>query len=106
MYFYLFAFLALFHIWRQIQWKFLCKPDFSGKVVLITGGSSGIGEELCKQCIRYNASKVVIAARNMTELERVKQESGDPTRVDIVQIDLSKPREVLAKLQSYFKDNK
>lgn len=53
----------------------------------------------------YGAKKVIICARNMTELERVKNDSGDPKRVDIVQIDLSKPREVLQNLETYFKDN-
>jgi short-subunit dehydrogenase involved in D-alanine esterification of teichoic acids len=56
----------------------LAKLDFTGKTILITGGSSGIGEHLCKRLIELNAKNVIITARNRTELERVKRESKDP----------------------------
>ena len=41
---------------------------------------------------------MIIAARRLEELERVKRESGAPEKVSIIQIDLNKPREVLEKL--------
>ena len=40
------------------------------KVFIVTGASSGIGEELCKQ-LSASGSTVVCAARRLDELERV-----------------------------------
>lgn len=40
-----------------LHWQFVkAKPNFTGKVVLITGGSSGIGEQLCKRFIELGAA--------------------------------------------------
>lgn len=50
--------IALLLVWlavRQIRW-YLNKPDFKGKTVLITGGSSGIGESLCYEMLKLGAS--------------------------------------------------
>ena len=92
--------IVVYHLYRQIRW-ILCKPDFTGKVVFITGGSSGIGEALCKRFIELNAKTVIIAARNRAELERVKSECKDPSRVLIMEMDLNKPEQVLKQAQEY-----
>jgi dehydrogenase/reductase SDR family protein 7 len=47
--------------------------EYSGKVIWITGASSGIGEALAKELIRVNA-KLVLSARRGNELERVKKD--------------------------------
>jgi len=49
--------------------------SFSGKVVWVTGASSGIGEALVKAFAKEGA-KVVLSARREDELQRVKKESG------------------------------
>jgi NADP-dependent 3-hydroxy acid dehydrogenase YdfG len=49
--------------------------------VLITGGSSGIGEQMAKDFVRKGASKVIIAARRVAEMERVKRECERPEAV-------------------------
>jgi FlaA1/EpsC-like NDP-sugar epimerase len=62
--------IVLLFVWfavRQIRW-FLNKPDFKGKTVLITGGSSGIGESLCYEMLKLGASEIIIAARRTKEL--------------------------------------
>ncbi len=48
---------------------------FQGKVVWVTGASSGIGEAMVKEFAKEGA-KVVLSARNEAELQRVKQEAG------------------------------
>ncbi|CDW76091.1 short-chain dehydrogenase [Stylonychia lemnae] len=75
------------------------KLDFSGKIVLITGGSSGIGEELAKRFVELNAEKVIITARRLNELERVKSECKDPSKVIVMEMDLSKPEQCLQQIK-------
>ena len=60
--------------YRYYDWYYLIKPDFFNKTIFITGASSGIGEELAKQLVVLRAKKVIIAARRLNELERVKSE--------------------------------
>lgn len=61
---------------------------FSGKVIWITGASSGIGEELSKQLAKQKA-KLILSARRIPELERVQQECLQyTTDVAILQVDL------------------
>jgi len=43
-----------------------------GKIVWVTGASSGIGEYIAKEFAKYGA-KLVLTARNESELQRVKQ---------------------------------
>ncbi|XP_034662634.1 dehydrogenase/reductase SDR family protein 7-like [Drosophila subobscura] len=64
--------LALFNIWQRFRaQKF--RNQLAGKVVLITGASSGVGEALAH--VFYSAGcKVILAARRTLELERVKKD--------------------------------
>lgn len=71
---YLLVLFAIYHLIKRIHWDYFVKPSFDGKVVFITGASSGIGEELAKQFVKLNAKTVIIAARRVAELERVKKE--------------------------------
>lgn len=64
---------------------------FFGKVVFISGGSSGIGEQLAKDFVNLGAKKVIIAARRVDELKRVQSACKYPERVQVVQLDLSNP---------------
>jgi NADP-dependent 3-hydroxy acid dehydrogenase YdfG len=75
--------LGLKKIRRALKWM-QAKPRFDGKVVFITGGSSGIGEQLCKRFVQLGAKHVVIAARRVSELERVKKESDHPDKVSFI----------------------
>ena len=53
----------------------ILKADsFLNKTIFITGASSGIGECLAKQFSKYGAHKLILSARRINELERVKQE--------------------------------
>ena len=70
---YLILFAVVYHLFQNFKWKGI-KPSFEGKTVLITGASSGIGEELAKQFVKLRASKVILASRRISELQRVKDE--------------------------------
>jgi dehydrogenase/reductase SDR family member 7B len=61
---------------------------FSGKVIWITGASSGIGEALTYALSRAGAH-VIISARRESELQRVKSACYVPQAIDIVTMDLS-----------------
>ncbi|XP_005179941.2 dehydrogenase/reductase SDR family protein 7-like [Musca domestica] len=64
--------LVLINLWRRslVAKQRKCLP---GKVVLITGASSGLGEALAH--VFYKAGcKVILAARRLNELERVKKD--------------------------------
>jgi len=66
----LFVLLTSFIIHRKIRVPFL---HLAGKHVVITGGSSGIGLEIAKECIRQGAD-VTIIARNVEKLIEATQE--------------------------------
>ncbi|XP_031572268.1 dehydrogenase/reductase SDR family member 7-like [Actinia tenebrosa] len=52
------------------------KSQFYGRVAWITGASSGIGENLAYELVKCGC-KLVLSARRMEELERVKRKCGE-----------------------------
>src|SRR5438270_14010439 len=69
--------------------------DFSGKVVLVTGSSRGIGAELIKAFGKRGAHCVVNyvvdpAGQNKSDVEKVANELKDPL---VVECDVTKPDE-------------
>ena len=106
--------VILYHAFRHYQW-YNTKPDFFNKIVFITGASSGIGEELAKAMIKLRAKKVIIAARRLNELERVKSEcefkkieqdgQSYQQTMDVVQLDLGDPDACLKFAEGFSKSN-
>ncbi|MGH8444071.1 MAG: SDR family oxidoreductase [Solimonas sp.] len=62
--------------------------DIAGKTVWITGASSGIGEAMAVLASRRGA-KLVLSARRVEELERVRAACADPARVAVLPLDLT-----------------
>lgn len=64
--------LVFLNLWRR---SLIAKERkrLPGKVVLITGASSGLGEALANAFYKAGC-KVILAARRVEELERVKKE--------------------------------
>lgn len=54
--------------------------QLNGKVVWITGASSGIGEGLAYALAKKNC-KLILSARNIAELERVRQKCNAETKI-------------------------
>ena len=70
--------------------------DIKGKVVIVTGASSGIGEATARQFGREGA-KVVLAARRVDRLEALAKEinsMGTGAETLVVQADLSKLEDI------------
>lgn len=70
--------------------------DPKGKVVIVTGASSGIGESTARQFGREGA-KIVLAARRVDRLEAVAKEIADMgtgAEVSVVAADLSKLEDI------------
>ena len=51
--------------------------ELAGKVVVVTGGASGIGEALCRRFADEHAERVVVADRDARGAERVAESIGE-----------------------------
>jgi dehydrogenase/reductase SDR family protein 7B len=70
------------------------KKLFSGKIVWITGASSGIGEALVYEFIR-NGARAIISSNDVAGLERVRNKCGErSSNVSVVPFDLSETSEI------------
>jgi NAD(P)-dependent dehydrogenase (short-subunit alcohol dehydrogenase family) len=78
-------------------------PDLDGKVVVVTGGTDGVGRALVEQLARLHAT-VVFTARNRAKGERVRSEIVSATGHDDVRMvvldlaDLASVRSVAAQI--------
>ncbi len=68
---------------------------FKGKVIWITGASSGIGEALSLEFAR-GGSRLILSARREAELHRVADLCRDAESVTILPLDLSRPETMAA----------
>ncbi len=65
------------------------KMQINNKIVWITGASSGIGEALCYELVKYDC-KLIISSRRTNELERVKEQCNTASsNVKILPLDLA-----------------
>ena len=78
-------------IWRFIQFIYRRnkKLNFNHRIILITGASSGIGEEYSIKLSQYENTKLILLSNEMTELIRVKMLCKHPENVTVYDIDLS-----------------
>ncbi len=70
---------------------------FENKVVWITGASSGIGEALA-YAFSAEGARLVLSARTVEKLEKVKQSCAFPDRIRVLPIDLSQSEGFEAKV--------
>ena len=67
--------------------------EFAGKTVMVTGGSQGIGLEICRQYAEMGAT-VIMVARNAEKLEAAKDSIVNNANVHIYPCDLSVESEI------------
>lgn len=85
--------LGLLWLYRKLRRR-QALASLHGKVVLITGASSGIGEA-CAHAFHQVGCKVILTARRLNELERVKTEiiaqstKGKTDAPKVLQLDVS-----------------
>ncbi|KAF2136924.1 uncharacterized protein K452DRAFT_312736 [Aplosporella prunicola CBS 121167] len=81
-------------------------PDLSGKVILITGGTSGIGLTSVHLLAPHKPSHIYFTGRNATAAESVisaAQVSAPTVPVTFIPLDLAGPRtEIRATLAPHF----
>ncbi|KAL9068304.1 MAG: hypothetical protein Q9157_006554 [Trypethelium eluteriae] len=73
-------------------------PDLSGKVILVTGGNSGLGKETIVALAKHKPNKIYLAARNVSKAQAAvkdieKRIPGAPT--SILEFDLSSLHSVM-----------
>ncbi|MFN7655358.1 MAG: SDR family NAD(P)-dependent oxidoreductase [Cyclobacteriaceae bacterium] len=66
---------------------------FEGKIVLITGASSGIGEALAYELSKHRA-KLILSARRLDFLDKVRDSCANPDLIKCMQFDVTRLEEV------------
>ncbi|KAH0543186.1 hypothetical protein FGG08_002447 [Glutinoglossum americanum] len=67
-------------------------PDLTGRVILVTGGNTGIGKETVLRLAEHSPSRIYLAARNATKAEAAIQEIKDAVsgaQIEFLEVDLS-----------------
>ncbi|EJF62090.1 NAD(P)-binding protein [Dichomitus squalens LYAD-421 SS1] len=84
------------------EWSVDQIPDLSGKVIIVTGGNTGIGKETVKALLNHNA-KVYIAGRNPQRvneaIEDLKKETGKEAL--FLQVDLGDLTTIQPAVESF-----
>lgn len=70
----------------------------AGKIIWITGASSGIGETLAYELNRQGA-RLLLSARRTEELERVKSKCPRPEQVQLLPLNLAKADALAGKVE-------
>ncbi|KAI0809191.1 NAD-P-binding protein [Irpex lacteus] len=82
-------------------------PDLTGKVVIVTGGNTGIGKETVKALLTKNA-KVYIATRSkeksLSAIEELRKETGNEAL--FLPLDLADLKSVKASAEEFLKKEK
>jgi len=97
--------LCLLRTWRSRSWAAVSRVAhltdklLTGQVILVTGGTTGLGYHAAEEFARRGAEKVIIACRNMEKgneaAEKIKSLTGHEN-VYVLQLDLGKLENIRA----------
>ncbi|KAK1985665.1 short chain dehydrogenase [Colletotrichum cereale] len=80
-------------------------PDLAGKVVLVTGGNSGLGLETVRQIAKHNPAHIYLAARSKEKgeaaIETLKTENPDAAPISLLPLDLASFESVKAAAKQF-----
>ncbi|KAK9239521.1 hypothetical protein V1525DRAFT_339265 [Lipomyces kononenkoae] len=79
-------------------------PDLSGKVIFITGGTSGLGAASVLELAKHNPARIYFSGRNATNAQAIinkVHEEGSPTKVSFVNCDLGSLSSVKEAAESF-----
>jgi hypothetical protein len=84
----------------------MSKLQFKNKWVLVTGASSGLGEEMARQLANHHGANLILLARRKDKLDNLKYdlEKQAGIQVKVITADLSKLEEVDQALDEILKD--
>jgi len=90
------------------KWTFEDIPDQTGRVVLVTGGNTGLGYVTCQELLAKGA-KVYLAGRQSQKsedaIERLKKETGKDN-VHLLPVDLSELKSVRTAAETFLSKEK
>ncbi|KAK2007325.1 short chain dehydrogenase [Colletotrichum eremochloae] len=80
-------------------------PDLTGKVVLVTGGNSGLGLETVRQIAKHNPAHIYLAARSKEKgeaaIETLKKENPDAAPISHLPLDLASFESIKAAAKQF-----
>ncbi|KAL8784116.1 MAG: hypothetical protein Q9213_004175 [Squamulea squamosa] len=79
-------------------------PDLSGKVIIVTGGNSGLGKESVLQLAKHNPSRIFLAARTLSKAEAAIEEVKNAVpsaNLTFLELDLCSFKSVSAAAQAF-----
>lgn len=83
-------------------------PDMTGKVAVITGGSSGIGQVTCLELCRKGA-RVFMATRSQQRaqeaIDAIQAELKGAAKIEFVLLDLADLKQVKAAAEGFMEKN-
>jgi len=96
--------LSIILVWQAFKFikRRFTKITFLNQTVWITGASSGIGEHLAYRFAKYGAN-LILTARNVEKLEKVRNACLNPDKVTILPLELSKPEEAAKQAEEFLK---
>lgn len=77
---------------NAMAWEHLTAPDLTGRTVVMTGASDGLGREAALQLARWGADLVLpvrTRRKGETAAARIRRESGRPDSVQLTSLDLA-----------------
>ncbi|WP_193107189.1 SDR family NAD(P)-dependent oxidoreductase [Brachybacterium sp. FME24] len=77
---------------NAMEWEHLPEPDLTGRTVVMTGASDGLGREAALQLARWGAELVLpVRSRSKGEIvaQRIAHETGRPDAVRLTHLDLA-----------------